>query len=75
MLFIVGAMLLVVPVAAVLLTFANSYHCAVGACLITGVQRAGVSVVPYFMVAGGAILAYVLKRVSDSSSFVEGEEE
>jgi hypothetical protein len=73
-LFTVGAILLVVPVGTVL---SENSICSANpsSCIRSDSYRYLVSAFPYLMLGGGILIAYNMKRISDSISAKEIDEE
>jgi hypothetical protein len=62
--FSVGAIMLVLPLA---LVVSSSPSCTPGSvCSKSNVYRFGYTLFPYIMIAGGVIIGYNMKRLSDS---------
>jgi len=74
LLFAIGSLMLVVPLGTIL-TENSMCKANPTSCINTQSYRYLVSAFPYIMIAGGLMIAYNMKRISDSINYEEPESE
>jgi hypothetical protein len=73
LLFAIGSLMLVVPLGTIL-TENSMCKSSPAACIDSQSYRYLVSAFPYIMIAGGLLIAYNMKRISDSINYEDDEE-